>query len=402
MVNQMNHCIISALNSRKVTDIQKWLQQYPNLKVVSRDGSNIYRLAIELANPDIIQVSDRFHLIKGLSESIRKDLKNILPKQIIIDEIKVDIPKKSLKERYQQTKLDISRGEKISIACKNNIIDTRTFKKLVSFNDKQLHDYFDDKYTQKRQVNVDRKNKEVELVKRLYNKGMSYVAISRQIGIDRRTVKKYVNIEKKLTIKDTTRERANLCLPFHNKISKLVLENIKTKTIYIEIQKLGYQGKYGTLRQYISKLKKEEKLIYKRVLSRNKLLRLLYTSRENIKELNRNILMKIFKIYPTSKKLIELMLEFKNILLASKSEKCLLAWFRKAEKLNMTNINSFVKGCYNDMQAIINSIKYTYSNGVTEASVNKIKLVKRIMHGRCSFELLKSKTLQLEILRQIN
>ena len=55
MVNQMNHCIISALNSRKVTDIQKWLQQYPNLKVVSRDGSNIYRLAIELANPDIIQ-----------------------------------------------------------------------------------------------------------------------------------------------------------------------------------------------------------------------------------------------------------------------------------------------------------------------------------------------------------
>ena len=345
----MNHCIISALNSRKVTDIQKWLQQYPNLKVVSRDGSNIYRLAIELANPDIIQVSDRFHLIKGLSESIRKDLKNILPKQIIIDEIKVDIPKKSLKERYQQTKLDISRGEKISIACKNNIIDTRTFKKLVSFNDKQLHDYFDDKYTQKRQVNVDRKNKEVELVKRLYNKGMSYVAISRQIGIDRRTVKKYVNIEKKLTIKDTTRERANLCLPFHNKISKLVLENIKTKTIYIEIQKLGYQGKYGTLRQYISKLKKEEKLIYKRVLSRNKLLRLLYTSRENIKELNRNILMKIFKIYPTSKKLIELMLEFKNILLASKSEKCLLAWFRKAEKLNMTNINSFVKGCYNAM-----------------------------------------------------
>ena len=140
MVNQMNHCIISALNSREVTDIQKWLQQYPNLKVVSRDGSNIYRLAIELANPDIIQVSDRFHLIKGLSESIRKDLKNILPKQIIIDEIKVDIPKKSLKERYQQTKLDISRGEKISIACKNNIIDTRTFKKLVSFNDKQLHD----------------------------------------------------------------------------------------------------------------------------------------------------------------------------------------------------------------------------------------------------------------------
>jgi hypothetical protein len=47
------------------------------------------------------------------------------------------------------------------------------------------------------------------------------------------------------------------------------------------------------------------------------------------------------------------------------------------------------------MLAIINSMKYQYSNGVVEASVNKIKLVKRIMHGRCSFDLLKSKTFHL-------
>lgn len=76
MVNQANHTIISAINSREITDIQKWLQQYPNLKIVSRDGSSIYKLAIELANPDIIQVSDRFHLIKGLSEAIREEVKN--------------------------------------------------------------------------------------------------------------------------------------------------------------------------------------------------------------------------------------------------------------------------------------------------------------------------------------
>lgn len=54
--------------------------------IVSRDGSSIYKLAIELANPDIIQVSDRFHLIKGLSEAIREEAKRIMPRQIIIDE----------------------------------------------------------------------------------------------------------------------------------------------------------------------------------------------------------------------------------------------------------------------------------------------------------------------------
>ena len=118
MVNQANHRIISAIDSREITDIQVWLRQYSNLKIVSRDGSNIYKLAIELANPNIIQVSDRFHLIKGLSEAIREEIKKILPRQIVLDEVKVDIPKRSIKERYEKTKNDITNGEKTSVACK--------------------------------------------------------------------------------------------------------------------------------------------------------------------------------------------------------------------------------------------------------------------------------------------
>lgn len=109
MVNQDTHRIISAINSREVTDIQKWLQQYPNLKIVSRDGSNIYKLAIELANPNIIQISDRFHFIKGLSEAIKEEIKRILPKQIVVDEIEIDIPRKTLKIKYEQTKKDIKK-----------------------------------------------------------------------------------------------------------------------------------------------------------------------------------------------------------------------------------------------------------------------------------------------------
>lgn len=75
---------------------------------------------------------------------------------------------------------------------------------------------------------------------------------------------------------------------------------------------------------------------------------------------------------------------------------------KKADALSSSNLKSFVNGCYSDLPAIINSIRYEYSNGVVEASVNKIKLVKRIMNRRCSFELLKSKTIRLEMLRSFN
>ncbi|MCI7813032.1 MAG: transposase, partial [Robinsoniella sp.] len=41
-------------------------------------------------------------------------------------------------------------------------------------------------------------------------------------------------------------------------------------------------------------------------------------------------------------------------------------------------------------------------NGLAEGSVNKLKVVKRIMYGRNSFDLLKSKLLRLELKRKIN
>ena len=49
-------------------------------------------------------MSDRFHLIKGLSESVRDEIKKILSHQIIIDDIKVDISKKVLGKGMKKTK----------------------------------------------------------------------------------------------------------------------------------------------------------------------------------------------------------------------------------------------------------------------------------------------------------
>lgn len=49
-----------------------------------------------------------------------------------------------------------------------------------------------------------------------------------------------------------------------------------------------------------------------------------------------------------------------------------------------------------------NAILFDYNNGLAEGSVNKLKVVKRIMHGRNSFELLKGKLLRFELKRKIN
>ena len=97
--------------------------------------------------------------------------------------------------------------------------------------------------------------------------------------------------------------------------------------------------------------------------------------------------------------LLELFYEFKSILHSMKSVNALESWIKKAGTDNFSHINSFITGIKKDFDAVKNSILYQESNGVVEASVNKLKLIKRIMYGRCSFELLKSKTLMIGIIK---
>lgn len=90
--------------SRDIGDVANELKKFNNLKKITRDGSVIYKNAIELANPKIVQISDRFHILKSLSESISNELRAILPYNITIDKINENIKMKTLKERFYNAK----------------------------------------------------------------------------------------------------------------------------------------------------------------------------------------------------------------------------------------------------------------------------------------------------------
>ena len=71
-------------------------------------------------------------------------------------------------------------------------------------------------------------------------------------------------------------------------------------------------------------------------------------------------------------------------------------WISKIKKKEFTYIDAFVNGINRDMDAVTNSLIYKASNGITESKVNVTKLNKRKMYGRCSFQLLRNKTLLME------
>ncbi|MCQ6289216.1 transposase [Bacillus cereus] len=56
-------------------------------------------------------------------------------------------------------------------------------------------------------------------------------------------------------------------------------------------------------------------------------------------------------------------------------------------------IQEYCKRLYQDIDAIINGCVYTFSNGLLEGQVNRLKTIKRMIYGRGSAELLRIRVL---------
>src|SRR5665648_312241 len=85
MIDIETHRVIDLIPTRDCEEVAKWLKSYPNLQVVSRDGSITYKKAITLAHPNAIQVSDRFHILKNLTSYCKDYLMQYLEPKVVVD-----------------------------------------------------------------------------------------------------------------------------------------------------------------------------------------------------------------------------------------------------------------------------------------------------------------------------
>ncbi|MBO8139095.1 MAG: transposase [Thermosipho sp. (in: Bacteria)] len=151
------------------------------------------------------------------------------------------------------------------------------------------------------------------------------------------------------------------------------------------------------MRKYIKKVKENNLASNKneKIISRSKIIKLLYMLIEKIKGLSKEDLRKIMEKYKFLKEIYRTLKEFKEIF-SMKSIKKLHGWIKKYEKSKIREIRKFIVGLKRDIVAVENAIKYDYSNGLAEGKINKIKLIKRKMYGRNNFETLRNRVLMLE------
>ena len=136
----------------------------------------------------------------------------------------------------------------------------------------------------------------------------------------------------------------------------------------------------------------------KEYVQRRSLTQLIYKGLDDVKTISQEQYEQVLKSYPVIADLYVTIKEFYEIIY-SKHEEKLDAWLVKLEKFNIPELQTYVNGIRQDIVAVKNGIAMQYNNGLAEGSVNKLRVIKRIMYGRNSFELLKANVLLHEQFR---
>ena len=411
MVDMQSHQIIDMIESRESYDVNKWLQSYPNIEIVSRDGSLIYATAISNAHPDATQISDRFHLIKNLHERAKQYLINMFNGRI-----RIPITSKmarcnhivsigTITDKVLLVKEMRAEGRSKSEISALTKIAVRTVKKYIEM---QEEDITRDKQTVREIEHRNAINKVLEKANRckfLKEQGFGITEISKETGFNRESVKRYLSHGFNPVNGHYGNKREGKLLPYHKDILSMRAQGHTYKKIHEFIKSKGYNGTVDAIRGFISKERRlnsdMNKDIQSELIDKKWIIRLLYRPIEKVKGITEEQLAAVVKAYPSVAIIYEIVREFKKIM-KSKSPSKLQTWMKEVSKLNIDEFDTFIGGLKQDIYAVTNAIIYDYNNGLAEGSVNKLKVIKRIMYGRCSFELLKNKVLKYEKLRSVN
>lgn len=416
MINIDNHRIVDILDSREFENVAEWLKEYPNIKIVSRDGSLTYHNAITQAHPNAVQISDRFHILKNLTDYCKDFLMKYFKPKIFI-ETNLAETGNSVKESFQLENRLLTLEAKMEKAnkllqdglnkhqvCQQLSLDFYVLNKLLKMSDDERVAYFKDSRQIKHEETTARKLILIDNVNKSHNLGHSMQKIATELGISRHTVSQYLKDDVTAVRGSYGAKRKSILDPYLNKIDELIFQGYTCNKIEEIIRQKGYNGSGALIRYYQSKFKKAlyekqqssyEKVKSTEMISRSILLKALYNPMEKIKKLSSEQLEKVYDKYPMFKKIIDLVNSFKAVL-KSKRVESLDKWIEDAAILENREVFSFINGITRDIIAVKNAIMYDYNNGLAEGSVNKLKVIKRIMYGRCSFEMLRNKILRLE------
>ena len=352
---------VAVLSSRSSEEVCAWFRQHPHVKRVTRDGGLCFKKGIELASPQITQITDRFHLMQLLTELLKQYLREDVERynrvcKVVRKQEVADIPEESI---YQ-------------------IVHSR----IISMRNKKESDRY----------------AEWEAVRQVKGKKLTPKRISDLTGVPVKAVRKY----RKMTCWEvyTPQQRRLLgkCM-FMTRLFRRLLWEGATRAVYRElpltvrknVRTAELELLYNQVRKELStkRERKADRTCTDNSLSLRKLMKALYNDNPT-----QNLVIEDFFRWNEKTDMCMLhtiVLQFKRMLANKPGPYTLDKWIRMAECSQIDAIEKFAGYLNSDFKAVWNAMHYQLSNGVAEGNVNRIKCIKRQMYGRAGLKLLGTK-----------
>lgn len=310
-------------------------------------------------------------------------------------------------DKVNNVKIMNEAGYSISKIDKELHMDTRTVQLYLSMESPEETFNKPDAPQRAQDITTSKRQKKIQEVRKLKEQGYSVSEIHKKTGYAVKTIKKYLDPD--ILVKHALGgyNKGGKLAPYHEDINELLAQGKTFKFIEESIRVKGYTGAPSTIRMYVSRMRRltkesrENHEIGSEIIERKHIVKLLYKPINQVRKIAEDQVKRLGIQYPQVGKIYEILSEFKTILIKRKTDKLKL-WIEETEKANISEINSFIVGITRDLDAVKNAITYEYNNGLAEGSVNKLKVIKRIMYGRNSFDMLRKKVLWLGKRRGLN
>lgn len=358
------HQIIDLLPDRQADTAAAWMAAHSEITHVSRDRGAEYASAATAGAPQAIQVADRFHVCKNLSEAVQRLLARVLsemkaPSQQAEGET---IAQEATPVPVEEWRPDPGVHVAQTIAIRRAERDTR-YQQAVC----------------------------------LREQGVSIKEIACRLGVHERTLRHWFE---RGVAPDTRprRKRQSDFDPYAPYVLKRWQDGERNGTrLWEEIAAQGYPGSQRMVYRFLKTLKKTEvKLTTEthQVIQYTSIAAVCLFMRplDNLDEGERMDLAALRQVHPTLETAYRLTQDFLQMVRKREGER-LDTWLTQVQESQLPELQSFAHGVERDKAAVQAGLTLQINNGQVEGHVTRIKLIKRLMYGKAGFALLRQRVL---------
>ena len=368
--------VVDLLPDREAATLAAWLRAHPGVKVVARDRAGAYADGIRQGAPDAIQVADRWHLLRNLGDVV-KDVTDqhgaaanraahhvraqLLATTVYVPPVSSPspLPPKPPLPPSPPTSTSAQRGSEASHQCRQALYEEAA---------------------------------------RLHAAGASITRIAAELGVERKTVRRWLRLGHAPTWQQAPRD--SMLTPYLDFVQRRWAEGCRNAAqLWRELVALGFRGRQNIVRRWAGERRRTEPETATSTGSAaapnwqaptgRKLARVLMAKSATLSE-------------PDGLFVVRLLTEEPALGIAIKWAKQLNAMLRHRVSENLdellhaadgTLLANFAAGLRRDFDAVKAALKLPWTTSPVEGQNSRLKMLKRTMYGRAGIELLRARVL---------